>query len=128
MSLGFMNAIVAFIQPFQLERVVDALRSLPNFPGLSVSEVRGFGRLQAHRPLKGERTEVDPLQSKVRLEIYCLETEVAAIAETIRQTARTGHPGDGLILIGDLAWAYRIRTEQEGQEVFRPRPGAVPAG
>ncbi len=110
-----MNSIVAFIQPFQLERVVDALRSLPRFPGMSVSRVEGFGRLEAHPPRKGERTEIDPFKPKIRLEIYCLGTDVAAIVETIRQTARTGNPGDGLILVGDLARVYRIRTDAEGQ-------------
>jgi nitrogen regulatory protein PII len=113
-----MNSIVAFIQPFQLERVVDALRSLPRFPGISVSRVEGFGRLEAHPPRKGERTEVDPFKPRVRLEIYCRGTDVASIAETIRQAARTGNPGDGLILVGDLAWVYRIRTDEEGQSAL----------
>ncbi len=114
MSSGLVNWIVAFIQPFQLERVVDALRSLPRFPGMSVSRVEGFGRLEAHPPREGERTEIDPFKPKVRLEIYCAGTDVASIAETIRQAARTGNPGDGLILVGDSARVYRIRSDAEG--------------
>jgi len=73
METAFMNCVVAFIQPFQLERVIDALRSIPDFPGVSVSDVRGFGRLAAHAPRKGERTEVDPFDPKVRLEISASE-------------------------------------------------------
>jgi nitrogen regulatory protein PII len=116
-----MNTIVAFIQPFQLERVVDALRSLRRFPGMSVSEVRGFGRLLAHPPRPGERTEVDPFQPKLRLEIACLKADVPAIAETIRQAARTGHAGDGIVLVADLAWVYQIRSVQLGQDGLSPR-------
>lgn len=118
MSSGFMTSIVAFIQPFQLERVVDALRSLSRFPGMSVSRVEGFGRLEAHPPRKGERTEVDPFKPKVRLEIYCRGTDAASIVETIRHAARTGNRGDGLILVGDLAGVYRIRTSEEGQSAL----------
>lgn len=109
-----MNSVVAFIQPFQLENVVDALRNVPGFPGMSVSEVRGFGRHGAHPPQAGEREEVDPFKPKVRIEIFCRAHELSAIVETIRETARTGNPGDGKILIGTLAWAVRIRTGEEG--------------
>lgn len=120
MSAGFMNSIVAFIQPFQIERVVDALRSIPDFPGMSVSEVRGFGRLQAHQPRRGERTEVEPFERRVRIEIHCVGSAVSAIAETIHRAAHTGNSGDGVIFISDLAWAYRIRSEEQGQDALGP--------
>lgn len=109
-----MNFVTAFIQPFQLEKVVDALRRVPDFPGMSVSEVRGFGRHGAHPPHAGEPEEVDPFKRKVRIEIFCRARELGAIVETIREAARTGNPGDGKILIGTLAWAVRIRTGEEG--------------
>ena len=63
---------MAFIQPFQLDAVVDALRHVRGFPGLSVSEVRGLGlQRDAHPPRSGERSEVDPFETRVRLEIFC---------------------------------------------------------
>jgi nitrogen regulatory protein PII len=58
--------------------------------------------------------EVDPFTPMARIEITCRGQELSVIVETIRQTARTGHPGDGKIFIGTLAWAIRIRTSEEG--------------
>ena len=125
MELQPLNVVVAFIQPFQLEQVVDALRRLPNFPGISVSEVRGFGRHGAHPPQHGEQAEVDPFEKKTRLEIYCQGTEVTSIIEAIRDSARTGHPGDGKIFAADVAWAIRIRTGELGGAALLggPQPG-----
>jgi nitrogen regulatory protein P-II 1 len=119
METSSMNCIVAFVQPFQLERIVDALRRLPEFPGMSVSEVRGFGRLAAHPPRAGERSEVDPFQHHVRLEVYAPGSAVSAIVETIRQSARTGHPGDGILFVLEVAWALRIRTGSQGPDALR---------
>jgi nitrogen regulatory protein P-II 1 len=119
----FMNCIVAYIQPFQLERVVNALRSLPDFPGMSVFHGHGFGRLEAHRPTSGEPTEVDPFKPKVRIEIYCLGTLSTSIVATIRESARTGNAGDGVIFVSDLAWAYRIRDAREGPRVLSGHGG-----
>jgi nitrogen regulatory protein PII len=113
-----MHAVIAFIQPFMLEQVVDALRLLPSFPGMSVSEVRGFGRLCAHAPHRGERTEVEPFEAKVRIEIYCRDTELRAIVETIREAAHTGNPGDGKILVAPLDRVVRIRTGEDGAEAL----------
>ena len=114
-----MTTIVAFIQPFQLEKVVDALRRIPGFPGMSVTEVGGFGRHGAHPPHRGEREEVDPFKKKVRIEIFCLAHELSGVVDTIRETAHTGNPGDGKILIGTLTWAVRIRTGEEGPAALR---------
>jgi len=119
MKTGPMNCVVAFVQPFQVERVVDSLRQLPDFPGVSVSEVRGFGREAAHPPRKGERSEVNPFQSRARLEIYAPGPAVAAITETIRQSARTGHTGDGILFVTEVAWALRIRTGRQGSDALR---------
>ncbi len=116
-----LNQVVAFIQPFQLEAVVDALRRLPRFPGMSVSDVMGMGAHRAHAPLEGEETEVHPFQKKVRLEIYCLSSDLVAIVETIRKVAHTGHAGDGKIFAGQATLACRIRTAEWGE-------GAILAG
>lgn len=110
-----LNYVVAFIQPFQLEAVVDALRGLPRFPGMSVTDVRGFGAHLAHPPAEGEETEVHPFEKKVRLEIFCLPAELVAIIETIRKAAHTGHAGDGKIFAGPVTLAYRIRTAEWGE-------------
>jgi nitrogen regulatory protein P-II 1 len=110
-----LNQVVAFIQSFQLEKVVDALRALSHFPGISVSEVRGFGGHGAHPPRAGEKAEVDPFEKSIRIEIFCRSSELAGIVETIRRVARTGHPGDGKIFVGPITLAYRIRTGESGE-------------
>lgn len=110
--------VVAFIQPFQLDSVVDALRRLPRFPGMSVSEVRGFGAHLAHPPRAGEATEVDPFEEKIRLEIFCRVSELTTIVEAIREAAHTGNPGDGMIFAGPVAVACRIRTAEWGEEAL----------
>jgi nitrogen regulatory protein PII len=110
-----LNYIVAFIQPFQLDSVVDALRSLPRFPGMSVSDVQGFGAHKAHSPRAGEATEVHAFKRKVRIEIFCLPSELVAIIEAIRKAAHTGNAGDGKVFAGPVTLAYRIRTAEWGE-------------
>ena len=109
-----LSFVVAFIQPFQLEPVLDALRRLPAFPGMSVSHIEGFGRHLAHPPRTGEGTEVNAFKPGVRIEIYCRREELGDIVRTIREHARTGRPGDGKIFTGTLDTALRIRTGEEG--------------
>ena len=115
MEASPLNFVVAFIQPFQLDGVVDALCRLPNVPGMSVSNVRGFGSRGAHPPRPGEVSEVDPFKPKVRIEVICRQAELAAIVETIRTAAHTGNPGDGKIVAGPAALACRIRTAEWGE-------------
>ena len=118
MSSDSMHAVVAIIQPFMLDQVVDALRLVPNFPGMSVSELRGFGRRCAHAPHRGERTEVEPFEEKVRIEVSCRDAELKAIVYTICRAAHTGNPGDGKAFVSPLTWVVRIRTGEEGPEVL----------
>ena len=113
-----LNYVVAFIQPFQLDGVVDALRHLPNFPGMSVSNVRGFGAHAAHPPHKGERAEIDPFKPKVRIEVFCRPSELIAIVETIRKAAHTGNAGDGKIFAGPVTLAYRVRSGEWGESAL----------
>ena len=114
MNTQSLTAVIAFIQPFQLDSVVDALRRMPGFPGMSVTEARGFGRHGAHPPHEGELAEVAPLEEKARLEIFCRGGEAMSILQTIRQSAHTGHQGDGKVFVIDVAWAMRIRTGELG--------------
>jgi nitrogen regulatory protein PII len=109
---------VAFIQPFQLESVVDSLRRLPGFPGMSVSEVRGFGAHLSHPPHPGESTEVSPFEKRTRIEIFCRAADLTAIVEAIRAAAHTGNRGDGKIFAGPIAIACRIRTAEWGEDAL----------
>ena len=120
METELMNVIVAFVQPFQLDSVVAALRRIPDFPGMSVSEVGGFGSHMAHAPRAGERSEVHPFEPMMRIEIFCRAAEFVAIVEAIRKAAYTGHERDGKIFGGALGMACRIRTGELGEGALLP--------
>ena len=113
-----MHTVVAVIQPFMLEQVVDALRLVPRFPGMSVSEVRGFGRRFAHAPRRGEATEVEPFEERSRIEICCRGSELKPILDALSASAHTGNAGDGMIFVLPLERAIRIRTREEGSETL----------
>ncbi|BCW93960.1 MAG: nitrogen regulatory protein P-II 1 [Thermoanaerobaculum sp.] len=113
-----MKLIVAFIQPYALERVEHALLRLPRFPGLSVSEVRGYGQGKAAEPLT-RREELVEFTKKLRLEIACLDEDAEPIVEAIQRAAHTGQRGDGKIWVLSLADAVRIRTGERGHDAIR---------
>jgi len=121
-----LQVVVAFIQPFQIDAVVDAVRRIPNFPGMSVSEVRGFGAHAAHPPRHGEPSEVHAFQARVRLEIFCRLEDTTGIVETIRRAAHTGHAGDGKIFAGPASLAYRVRTGEWGESAVLSGRAAAP--
>ena len=83
-----LSYVLAFIQPFRLDAVVDALRLLPGFPGMSVCDVRGLGAHRAHPPVRGEDTEVHPFEKKVRIEIFY--EEVGRSPRSARPTLGNG--------------------------------------
>ena len=120
MQPSTLNVVVAFIQPFQIDPVLDAVRRIPNFPGMSVSEVHGYGSHAAGPPREGDRAEVHPFEKRLRIEVYCRPAEVVAIFETIRQAAHTGHAGDGKIFAAPVTLAYRIRSGEWGEGAILP--------
>jgi nitrogen regulatory protein PII len=115
-----LQLVVAYIQPFQLERVVDALRRLACTPGMSIVHIEGIGSTGAHPPRPGEHTEVSPFERHVRLESYCADEDVDAIVAAIQAAARTGHAGDGKIFVSPVVHAQRIRTGARGEAAVRP--------
>lgn len=120
MESSALNVVAAYFQSFQLESVVDALRHVEGYPGMSVSDVRGVGCTGAHLPHKGERTEVDPFERRTRLEIFCRATIGAGIVEAIRAAAHSGNPRDGEVFVGRVAQAQRIRSGERGEATVRP--------
>jgi nitrogen regulatory protein P-II 2 len=118
MNPGALRFVVAFIQPFQLEPLVDALRALPSFPGMSVTRVEGFGRRKSHRPHVGEDTEVLAFRASTRVEIYCRATELQSIVKTMQAVCYTGRPGDGKVFTGSIDSALRIRTGEEDEDAL----------
>ena len=104
-----MKLITAIIKPFKLDDVREAIANL-GVEGLTVSEVKGFGRQKGHTELyRGAEYQVDFLP-KVKLEIATLADNVEQIIEAISKAAHTGKIGDGKIFVYDLLAAVRIRT------------------
>ena len=108
-----MKKIEAIIKPFKLDEVKDAL-SREGVAGMTISEVKGFGRQKGHSELyRGAEYVVDFLP-KVKIELLVDDSRVSLIADTIRQSASTGRIGDGKIFIVDVDEAVRIRTGERG--------------
>jgi len=112
-----MKKIEAFIKPFKLDEVKEALMEL-GIGGLSVVEVKGFGRQKGHTELyRGSEYQVDFLP-KLKIELVAADNDVERIVETISASARTGQVGDGKIFISPVEDAVRIRTGESGEEVL----------
>jgi nitrogen regulatory protein P-II 1 len=112
-----MKLVEAIIKPFKLDEVKDALNEV-GIEGITVSEVKGFGRQKGHTELyRGAEYVVDFIP-KVKLEIAVNDDLVAKVVETIVNTAKTGRIGDGKIFILPLEEAIRIRTGEKGNEAI----------
>ena len=112
-----MKMITAIIKPFKLDDVRDAV-SETGIQGMTVTEVRGFGRQKGHTELyRGAEYVVDFLP-KLKLEIAVPDDQVDAVVEAISESAASGRIGDGKIFVQDLERAQRIRTGEEGDEAL----------
>ncbi|MFT3781010.1 MAG: P-II family nitrogen regulator [Nibricoccus sp.] len=108
-----MKLIIAIIKPFKLEEVKDALSGI-GVEGMTVTEVKGFGRQKGHTEIyRGSEYTVDFLP-KVKLEIVVANDLVAKTVDTIVKAGKTGKIGDGKVFIIPLEEAVRIRTEERG--------------
>ena len=108
-----MKKIEAIIKPFKLDEVKEAL-SKQGIQGMTISEVKGFGRQKGHTELyRGAEYVVDFLP-KIKVEVLVEDEKAAAIADAITTAARTGHIGDGKIFITPVDEVVRIRTGERG--------------
>ena len=109
-----MKKIEAIIKPHRLEEVKTALTQV-GVQGLTVSEIRGFGRQKGHKEqYRGAEYTID-LVPKVKIEIALADSAVAAAVEAIIRAARTGEIGDGKIFVSSLESVTRIRTGEKGE-------------
>ena len=112
-----MKKIEAIIKPFKLDDVKDALHDV-GVSGLTVSEVKGFGRQKGHTELyRGAEYVIDFLP-KVKVEVVVEDTLVENVIEAISQAARTGRIGDGKIFVIPIDEAVRIRTGDRGADAI----------
>jgi nitrogen regulatory protein P-II 1 len=110
-----MKKIEAIIKPFKLEDVKEALSSI-GIEGMTVSEVKGFGRQKGHTEIyRGSEYTVDFLP-KIKLEIVLPDPSVAEAVQAITKAAKTGKIGDGKIFVSAVENAIRIRTEETGEQ------------
>lgn len=112
-----MKMVTAIIKPFKLDDVREALSEI-GVMGLTVTEVKGFGRQKGHTELyRGAEYVVDFLP-KVKLEIGVPEDQVESVIEAITKSANTGKIGDGKIFVSNIEQAIRIRTGETGKEAL----------
>jgi nitrogen regulatory protein P-II 2 len=112
-----MKLVTAIIKPFKLEEVKDALAEV-GIEGMTVTEVKGFGRQKGHTEIyRGSEYTVDFLP-KVKLELALPDELVDRAIETITKAARTGKIGDGKIFVTTLGDVIRIRTGERGPEAI----------
>ncbi|MGB9766407.1 MAG: P-II family nitrogen regulator [Sulfurihydrogenibium sp.] len=110
-----MKKVEAIIKPFKLDEVKDALTNIGIY-GMTVSEVKGFGRQKGHTELyRGAEYVIDFLP-KLKIEVVVDDQQVEKVVEAIMQAARTGRIGDGKIFIIPIDDVIRIRTGERGPE------------
>jgi len=112
-----MKKIEAVIQPFKLDEVKEALKSI-GIDGMTISDVRGHGRQKGHKEVyRGQEYNVD-LLPKVKLELVLPDARCLEVVKAITVAARTGKIGDGKIFVYDVAEAIRIRNDDRGESAL----------
>ena len=112
-----MKIIEAIIKPFKLDDVREALNPM-GVQGLTVTEVKGFGRQKGHTELYRGAEYVVDLLPKIKLEVLVRDDQVDSVVNTIMDAAKTGRIGDGKIFVLDVKDAIRIRTGERGDDAI----------
>ena len=113
-----MKEIKAIIKPFILEKVLDALDAMDDLPGVTISEVMGWGRLPGRRSEKDVVHAGHAFAKRIKLEIVVKDEQTEQVVTAVAAAARTGHPGDGKIFVLDVLDVVRIRTGERGSDVL----------
>ena len=114
---GEMKKIEAIIKPFKLDEVKNALTKI-GVQGMTVNEVKGFGRQKGHTEVyRGAEYKIDFLP-KVRIEMIVTDEMVVKVIETIERAAKTGKIGDGKIFVSPVEEVIRIRTGERGKDAI----------
>ncbi|HKP60143.1 MAG TPA: P-II family nitrogen regulator [Polyangiales bacterium] len=110
-----MKKVEAIIKPFKLDEVKDALGEI-GIQGMTVSEVKGFGRTGGKKEVYRGSAYVVDFVPKVKIELVVSDTQVSQVIESIEKTAKTGRIGDGKIFVVEVEEAVRIRTGERGED------------
>ena len=112
-----MKKIEAIIRPFKLDDVKEALLE-EGIKGLTISEVRGYGRQKGHKETyRGSEYRIE-FVPKIKIEIVVPDKNLEKVIDAIVRTAKTGQVGDGKIFVSDISDVIRIRTEESGEEAL----------
>ncbi|PLX91305.1 MAG: transcriptional regulator [Desulfuromonas sp.] len=112
-----MRKVEAIIKPFKLDEVKEALNDI-GIQGITVSEVKGFGRQKGHTELyRGAEYVVDFIP-KIKMEIIVADDQVAKVVDVIADAAKTGRIGDGKIFVTPIDEVVRIRTGERGEDAL----------
>ena len=112
-----MKKIEAIIRPFKLDDVKEALLE-EGIKGLTISEVRGYGRQKGHKETyRGSEYRIE-FVPKIKIEIIIPDKNLEKVIDAIVRTAKTGQVGDGKIFVSDISDVIRIRTEESGEEAL----------
>jgi len=112
-----MKLITAIIKPFKLDEVREALTEV-GVEGMTVTEVKGFGRQKGHAEVYRGAEYTISFLPKVKVEVAVADDQADAVVEAIQRSANTGKIGDGKIFVSELASAVRIRTGETGTEAL----------
>ena len=112
-----MKMITAIIKPFKLDEVRDALQQI-GITGMTVEEVKGYGRQKGHTELYRGAEYIVEFQPKVKIQVGLSDSQVDAAIEAICNAASTGKIGDGKIFVTHLEQSVRIRTGETGEEAL----------
>jgi nitrogen regulatory protein PII len=112
-----MKLVEAIIKPFKLDEVKDALLEI-GVQGMTVTEVKGFGRQKGHKETyRGQEYTIE-FVPKVKVEVAVNDSQVPRLLDTITRAAKTGSIGDGKIFVRDLSSVVRIRTGETGESAL----------
>jgi nitrogen regulatory protein PII len=112
-----MKMIEAIIKPFKLDEVKDALVEI-GVQGMTVSEVKGFGRQKGSKETYRGAEYTTDFIPKVKIELYVADNQVTRVIETITRAAKSGSVGDGKIFVSDISNVVRIRTGETGEQAL----------
>ena len=112
-----MKKVEAIIKPFKLDEVKDALGEV-GIQGMTVTEVKGFGRTGGKKEVYRGSAYVVDFVPKVKVEVVVSDAMIASVVEAIEKAGKTGRIGDGKVFVSDLEEAIRIRTGERGEDAI----------
>ena len=113
-----MKEIKAIIRPFKLDDVIAALHNIEGLPGITISEIRGFGKSKAKNAADAFREGMHTYVKRLKLELVVHDEMVEQVLTTIQKNAHTGNPGDGNIFIYNIQNTIKIRTNERGEKTI----------